>query len=130
MDVTDAATNDIIFKGPRVAIVASTAAKDDHVKADDGVESLLSSVPPPPLWQPQIVFVAVMMAGSNNGKLLQHVGSQWLWWPIIVLSAKDNSIEADKGGELLLLLVPPVLSLSLLCKLPSANPPPLQSFGT
>jgi hypothetical protein len=48
---TDAATNGIVLEGPHVAIVASTAAKDDHVEADNGVELSLLSVPPPPPQQ-------------------------------------------------------------------------------
>jgi hypothetical protein len=38
------------------------------------------------------------------------------WWPIVILSAKDNSIEMDMGVELLSLSVPPLLYLLLSCK--------------
>jgi hypothetical protein len=48
---TDAAANGIVAKGPCLAVVATTAAKDNCVKADNGVELSLLSVPPLPPQQ-------------------------------------------------------------------------------
>jgi hypothetical protein len=50
---------------------------------------------PPTALRALIASVAVMMAGHNNGWLLWWVGPQWLWQPIVILSAKDNSFEVD-----------------------------------
>jgi hypothetical protein len=51
MDKTDYAADGIVIKGPSFAVVATTAAKDICIKADDEVIFLLLSAPPPPHWR-------------------------------------------------------------------------------